>query len=211
MIHGSGFEFVRDDSMKRTRFRSPRTVPDGKAVAATGLNRNQFGGSFGGPIARDRLFLLSVPYQRTRGAARPDVLFPFVPTAAMLAGDFTAFAGPQCQAGRQMTLRAPVQQQSRGSVALLEGVSQTGQPVEMRSRATTVDRYSSTASTTTTSTSSRARSSYSSGSSHNIFARLQYQKYDSPTDYDGTDTDVLRYVGVQEPCVFARRWRHESS
>src|SRR5207249_11198765 len=31
----------------------------------------------------------------------------FVPTAATLAGDFTAFASPGCNAGRQVNLRAP--------------------------------------------------------------------------------------------------------
>jgi hypothetical protein len=30
-----------------------------------------------------------------------------VPTPAMIAGDFTVFASPACNAGRQVTLRAP--------------------------------------------------------------------------------------------------------
>src|SRR4030095_16644266 len=36
----------------------------------------------------------------------PDTL-AFVPTAAMLSGDFTDFASPACNVGRQITLRAP--------------------------------------------------------------------------------------------------------
>src|SRR4029453_15167430 len=36
----------------------------------------------------------------------PDTLAK-VPTAAMLAGDFTAFTSPACNSGRQVTLRAP--------------------------------------------------------------------------------------------------------
>src|SRR5262249_24767427 len=31
----------------------------------------------------------------------------YIPTAAMLTGDFTAFATPACNSGRQLTLRAP--------------------------------------------------------------------------------------------------------
>jgi hypothetical protein len=37
----------------------------------------------------------------------PADLEAFVPTPAMLAGDFTAFASPQCNNNRQINLRAP--------------------------------------------------------------------------------------------------------
>src|SRR5207244_422361 len=63
-----------------------------------GLNRNQFGGAIGGPILKDRLFYFAA-YQRTRIRQIPTSAFQFVPTPAMLKGDFTAIASAACNTG----------------------------------------------------------------------------------------------------------------
>jgi hypothetical protein len=99
-FHGNAFEFLRD---KRFNATSPFASigPDGKRVD-DGLKRNQFGGTLGGPIVRDKMFFFA-GYQGTRTRQTPPDLIAFVPTAAMLAGDFTTFASPACQ-GRQVTL-----------------------------------------------------------------------------------------------------------
>ena len=60
----------------------------------------------GGPIATNKLFFFAA-YQGTKVRQDPSDRTSFVPTAAMLAGDFTAFASPACNAGRQITLRVP--------------------------------------------------------------------------------------------------------
>lgn len=103
-LHGGLFEFVRDRRFNAT---NPFAAigPDGKRVS-DGLNRNQFGGTVGGPIRRDRVFFFGA-YQGTRTRQVPVDNIAFVPTAAMLAGDFTAVASPACNSGRQVTLRAP--------------------------------------------------------------------------------------------------------
>ena len=103
-FHGNVFEFVRD---RRFNAKSPfaLTGPDGKKLD-DGLNRNQFGGTLGGPLKRDRIFFFGA-YQGTRTRQVPVDNISFVPTAAMLAGDFTQLASPACNGGRAVALRAP--------------------------------------------------------------------------------------------------------
>src|SRR5687767_6097637 len=102
-LHGNVFEFLRDRRFNAT---DPfaRIGSDGKRVD-DGLNRHQYGGTVGGPIVRDRLFFFG-GYQGTRLRQQPSANIAYVPTAAMIAGDFTAYASPACQ-GRQVTLTAP--------------------------------------------------------------------------------------------------------
>jgi hypothetical protein len=100
-LHGNGFEFLRDHRLNAT---SPFAAigKDGKRQD-DGLRRNQFGGTIGGPIARDKLFFFG-GYQGTTLRFRPADQIAFVPTAAMKAGDFSAFASPACNNGRQVNL-----------------------------------------------------------------------------------------------------------
>jgi hypothetical protein len=95
--HGDLFEFVRN------------YVFNGRDAFATtndGLKRNQFGGVIGGPIKKDKMFFFTA-YQGTLIRQAPVATTVFVPTPQMFAGDFTAFASPACQNGRQVTLRGP--------------------------------------------------------------------------------------------------------
>jgi hypothetical protein len=101
---GNAFEFYRDRRFNATS-RFSALGPDGKRLD-DGLTRHQFGGTFGGPIVRDRFFFFGA-YQGTGTKQQPASLLARVPTAAMLAGDFTAFASAACQAGRDVVLRAP--------------------------------------------------------------------------------------------------------
>jgi hypothetical protein len=96
-FHGSLFEFVRNDLFNARNYFSE---------TGSTLKRNQFGGTIGGPIVKNKLFFFS-GYQGTILRQDPADLTAFVPTAAMLAGDWTGIASPACNAGRQITLRAP--------------------------------------------------------------------------------------------------------
>jgi hypothetical protein len=102
--HGNVFEYLRDRRFNATNPFNAKG-PDGKRLG-DGLNRNQYGGTIGGPIIHDRLFYFAA-YQGTRTRQMPSSSFAFVPTAAMMQGDFTAFASAACNAGRALTLRAP--------------------------------------------------------------------------------------------------------
>src|SRR5262245_893005 len=99
-FHGNGFEFLRDHRLNAT---SPFAVIKDGERQDDGLRRNQFGGTIGGPIMRDKLFFFG-GYQGTTLRFRPADLIAFVPTAAMLTGDFTSFASPACNNGRQINL-----------------------------------------------------------------------------------------------------------
>jgi hypothetical protein len=96
-FHGSLFEFVRNYKFNARNFFARKRDT---------LKRNQFGGTIGGPIAKNRLFFFA-GYQGTLTRTDPSDTFSYVPTAAMLAGDWTAFTSPACNAGRQIALRAP--------------------------------------------------------------------------------------------------------
>jgi hypothetical protein len=80
-FHGSLFEFYRNGALDARNFFAPASEPKPKYI------RNQFGGSLGGPINRDRTFFFA-DYEGTRsreGITR----ITNVPTAAERAGDFS--------------------------------------------------------------------------------------------------------------------------
>jgi hypothetical protein len=81
--HGSGFEFLRNNYLDATNFYS--STPDT-------LHQNQFGGTFGGPIKRDKMFAFAA-YQRTKADQSQSSTQATVPTAANMTGDFSATDG----------------------------------------------------------------------------------------------------------------------
>ena len=95
--HGDAFEFVRNG-----KFNARNTF----AASRDTIKRNQFGGVLGGPIKSNKVFFFG-GYQGTIVRQDPSDITGFVPTPAMLAGDFTTFASAACNSGRAMTLRAP--------------------------------------------------------------------------------------------------------
>ena len=90
--HGSAFEFIRNNFIDATNFYS--TLKDQ-------LHQNQFGGTFGGRIIRDKLFGFAA-YQRLDSTSRQNNTQATVPTAANLTGDFSATDGPNCEASKKL-------------------------------------------------------------------------------------------------------------
>jgi hypothetical protein len=68
------------------------------------LKRNQFGGTIGGPVEKDKLFFF-FGYQGTRLRTAPQTVNTFVPTAAALRGDFSTMLSSAC--GRAIALADP--------------------------------------------------------------------------------------------------------
>ncbi|AXC12642.1 Oar protein [Acidisarcina polymorpha] len=85
--HGSAFEFIRNNYIDATNFFS---------TSKDTLHQNQFGGTFGGRIIRDKLFFFA-GYQRLNSGQSQSLTPAYVPTAANLAGDFSATENSACQ------------------------------------------------------------------------------------------------------------------
>jgi hypothetical protein len=88
-IHGSGFEFYQGDRFQsRNPFtQSTRDSQTGRFLPET--KKNQFGGSLGGPIQKDRIFIFG-DYQGTRSNVGGSQLLS-VPTQAARNGDLSAY------------------------------------------------------------------------------------------------------------------------
>ena len=94
--HGDLFEFARNHRFNATSPFASVNPKTGKRFD-DGLVRNQFGGVLGGPIVKDRVQFFAA-YQGTRTTQTPADSITFIPTAAMLAGDFSTVASAQCRA-----------------------------------------------------------------------------------------------------------------
>src|SRR5688500_15285452 len=101
LFHGDMFEFFRNHRFNAKDAFAAVDPATGDRVG-DGLNRNQFGGTIGGPIRTDRIFFFA-GYQGTQFRRTPSDFESFVPTAAMLAGDFSTFNSAAC--GRAVTMR----------------------------------------------------------------------------------------------------------
>lgn len=84
--HGSAFDFLRNNYIDATNYFA--TVPDQ-------LHQNQFGGTFGGRIIPNKLFFFA-GYQRLISTQTSNATTAYVPTAANLAGDFSATESAPC-------------------------------------------------------------------------------------------------------------------
>jgi len=95
-LHGDAFEFFRNGDLNARDF---------FASTRDSLKRNQYGGTLGGPIKKNKLFIFG-GYQGTIIKSNPPQTIAFVPTTASLGGDFTALSSPACNSNRQINLPA---------------------------------------------------------------------------------------------------------
>ncbi|HET8547282.1 MAG TPA: carboxypeptidase regulatory-like domain-containing protein, partial [Bryobacteraceae bacterium] len=81
-FHGSLFEFLRNDKLNASTWGALSKAP---------YRRNQFGGTLGGPVVRDKVFFFG-SYSGLRQRTQQFRNAAIVPTAAERAGDFSASA-----------------------------------------------------------------------------------------------------------------------
>lgn len=97
-VHGGVFEFIRNYDVNAKQYFSQQT---------DGLKRNIFGGYIGAPIIKDKLFVFA-NFQGNRQSSIATQNSEDTPTAAMLAGDFSAVVDPST--GLPIPLHGPVGQ-----------------------------------------------------------------------------------------------------
>jgi outer membrane receptor protein involved in Fe transport len=85
-IHGDVFEFLENNALDASNYFSGGLVNP--------LKQNQFGGSVGGPIVKNRLFYFG-SYQGTRFRTAQNGQIASVPNAVERTGDFSDVGGPQ--------------------------------------------------------------------------------------------------------------------
>ncbi len=86
-IHGSGFEFAQNSVLNaRNYFQAPNTpiLP---------FSYNEYGGTVGGPILKNKLFFF-VDYQGIRSSSQTPLVSQAVPNAAFRNGDLSAITTP---------------------------------------------------------------------------------------------------------------------
>ena len=180
-IHGNLFEFLRNGDLNaRDFFASTRDT----------LKRNQFGGTVGGPIKKDKLFFF-LGYQGTILKSDAAQNIAHVPTPLELTGDFTVAASPACNGGRQATLAA-----SQGFVgnkispallnpAALKITSYLPVPVDPCGQVTygllsNSDEHMGV-----------ARVDYQQSTKNSMFARGYVTNFSQPSTFDGKDALTL--------------------
>src|SRR5438034_1944471 len=178
-IHGDAFEFVRNYRFNARNFFAPER---------DSLNRNQFGGTLGAPIIKDKLFFFG-GYQGRIEKSNPATTISYVPTQAMLSGDFTAITSPACNGGRQLTLtggfvnnRIDPSRLSPVTLKFLQHVPVSSDPC---------GRLQYGIPNNSTEHQALGKIDYTLNPKQTLFVRYFYAVYDNPATYDGKNVLTL--------------------
>jgi len=189
-LHGNLFEFVRNGNFNARNFFAPRQDT---------LRRNQYGGTVGGPVKRDKIFFFA-GYQGTKERTAPPDSIAFVPTQAVLSGDFSAIASAACQSnGVARTIVDPVTRQpfagnvispslfSKPAVALLKFVPTSTNPCGrlVYSIRNTLDEYQFV-----------TRGDWHQSEKHTVFGRYFIADNNNPPIFDNNILNTTR-AGLQ--------------
>ncbi len=191
-FRGDAFEFVRNGIFNARDF---------FAAKQDTLKRNQFGGTIGGPIRKDKVFGF-FGYQGTRIRTAPPSFISFVPTQAALGGDFSQLESAACQSsGTARTIVNPATGQpfvndfvdpslfNPQALALLKFVPVSSDPCGEVTysipKPQREDQYV-------------GRADWTQSAKHSFFGRYFYADYGSPGQFSKTNILLARQRGVVE-------------
>ena len=182
-VHGDAFEFIRNYHFNARNFFAPER---------DSLNRNQFGGTLGAPIVKNKLFVFG-GYQGRIEKSNPPTSISFAPTQAMLNGDFTAITSPACNGGTQRNLtggfvgnKIDVSKLSPVALKFLQHVPVSDDPC---------GRLQYGIPNNNTEHQGLAKIDYTINQNSSLFARYFYAVYDNPATYDGSNVLTLSRTG----------------
>ena len=104
-FHGDLFDFLRNYDLNARPKGLVQVNGSVNQPVRDSLKRNQFGGTAGGRIIKDKLFFFG-GYQGTRQRSNPGQVTAHVPTSAALNGDFSALDGAKSGGGCLSAARA---------------------------------------------------------------------------------------------------------
>ena len=186
------FEFVRNGDFNARNFFAPTQDT---------LRRNQFGGTVGLPIVKDKLFLFS-GYQATRVRTAPPVTIAFTPTQQVLNGDFSTVDSAACQSNKKAVNvvdpstvnlpfandMIPTSRFSAPSVALLKLIPTSTDPC---------GRYTFAIPNPNDENQYIGRADWVQSGKHSVFGRYFIADYNNPPIYNGNLLTTTR-SGLEE-------------
>jgi len=183
-FHGDVFWFLRNAAANGRDAFAPRNDQ---------LKRNQFGGVLGGPLKKDKVFFFA-GFQGTTTRQTPLAVTEYVPTAAMRAGDFSAYINPVNGCPSAVAIRNIVDGNGRltfplsaAAVNIASRLPQTSDPCGRVSTGNPLheNRFQVP-----------ARLDYHLNERHSLFARYMVTKIDATVPYEISPNDVLTSSGV---------------
>ena len=185
-LHGDLFEFVRNRIFNARDF---------FATSRDTLKRNQFGGTIGGPILVNKMFFFA-GYQGTIVRSNPPSTVSYVPTAAMLNGDFSSLASASCNGGKSITLGAPFVNNHIAPSLISPVVLNVLKHIPLSSDPCGKLIYGIPNNSTEHQVIGRI--DYLVSAQHTLFGRYFIANYNNPAFYDGTNVLTTSKVGVSD-------------
>ena len=181
---GSAFEFNRDYHFN---------AKNAFATTRDSLRRNTFGGVLGGPMIKNKAFFFG-GYQGQIEKTNPPTSISYIPTRAMLNGDFTAIASPACNGGTQRNLTGGFVN-NQIDPARLSPIALNFAKYLPVDQADPCGKVQYGIPQNNTEHRALTKVDYTLNNQQSIFTRYLYAVYDNPATYDGKNVLTLSRTG----------------